>query len=178
MPSDETMGIGRLARASGTGAETLRYYERIGLLVQPGRRKGAYRRYGADAVARLRFIRRASELGFSLAETRELLTLRARQGAPCASVRAKAVEKLAAVDQKLAELTELRNAVAALVRACRGDKAVEHCTILAALGDDGTITTTKKGRPSCPPHPPPPRPTAAARASRASRPARSASKTA
>lgn len=167
MATDETMGIGRLARASGVGVETLRYYERIGLLVQPGRRKGAYRRYGPDAVARLRFIRRAALLGFSLAETRELLALRAREGAPCAAVRAKASAKLALVEQKLAELTELRDAVAALVRACRGDKAVEHCTILAALG--GEAESEKEGASSWP--------TLRPRVSPASKRARGASKT-
>lgn len=143
MATHESMGLGRLAQASGVPAETLRYYERIGLLATPGRRKGAYRRYGADAVARLRFIRRAAELGFSLAETRELLALRAREGVPCAGVRAKAAEKLHLIEQKLAELTELRDAVATLVRACSGDKAVEHCSILAAL--EGGVTEPTGG---------------------------------
>jgi MerR family copper efflux transcriptional regulator len=175
--AEETMGIGRLARATGVGAETLRYYERIGLLVQPGRRKGAYRRYGAEAVARIRFIRRAAALGFSLAETQELLTLRARQGAPCASVRVKASEKLAAIEQKLVELTELRDAIATLVHACRGDRAVEHCTILASLDTPNVIETNRGKEPSCP-QPHPPRRQAPARASRVSKHAKSASKTA
>lgn len=178
MRTDETMGIGTLARTTGVGVETLRYYERIGLLAQPGRRKGAYRRYGNDAVARLRFIRGAADLGFSLAETRELLALRAREGAPCASVREKASQKLSVIEQKLAELTELRDAVAALVRACSGDKAVEHCTILAALGGDGTIDRKRKGAPSWPQQRPRPERPAAPRAARASKPARGASKTA
>lgn len=168
------MGIGALARASGVGVETLRYYERIGLLAQPGRKKGAYRRYGADAIARLHFIRAAGDLGFSLAEIRELLTLRAREGAPCMAVREKAAQKLAIIEQKLTELTELRDAVSALLRACRGDRAVEHCTILAALSgaDDNR---PKEGRPSWPQQRP--RQPAPPRASRASRRARSASKT-
>lgn len=176
MPTDETMGIGALARASRVGVETLRYYERIGLLVQPGRRKGAYRRYGSDAVIRLRFIRGATELGFSLAETRDLLALRAREGAPCRSVREKASAKLALIEQKLAELTDLRDAVAQLVRRCEGDKAVEDCTILAALGGEG-FNRNRKGPTSWPQRRPRPLP-AVPRASRASKPARSASKTA
>lgn len=175
MPTDDTMGIGALARATGVGVETLRYYDRIGLLSQPGRRKGAYRRYGDDAVARLRFIRRAADLGFSLAETRELLALRAREGAPCTSVREKASQKLSVIEEKLVELTELRDAVAALVRACAGDRAVEHCTILAALAGDETVHRNRKGPPSWPQQHPRPEP-AAARASRARKPARSASK--
>jgi MerR family transcriptional regulator, copper efflux regulator len=177
MPSEETtMGIGALSRASGVGIETLRYYERIGLLTQPGRKKGAYRRYGPDAITRLRFIRRAAVLGFSLAETRELLALRAREGAPCTTVREKASQKLAVIEQKLAELTDLRDAVATLVRACRGDKAVEHCTILAALGGDGAIQHRKGRSPWPQQRPPPPRTAAAAHASRASKRASGASK--
>jgi hypothetical protein len=76
-------------------------------------------------------------VGFSLAETCELLALRARKGAPCAAVREKAEQKLAIIEQKLAELAELRDAVRALIGACHGNRAVEHCTILAALsGED------------------------------------------
>ena len=176
MPAVETMGIGQLARAAGVGVETLRYYERIGLLAQPGRSKGAYRRYDADAISRLGFIRRATELGFSLAETRDLLALRAREGAPCASVRAKASAKLALVEQKLAELTLLRDAIATLVTACAGDRAVEHCTILAAIGGGDEPNTTKEGNSW--PRQPPTRPAAPARASRARKRASAASKTA
>jgi MerR family copper efflux transcriptional regulator len=146
MADENDLTIGSLARSAGVGRETVRYYERIGLLATPGRRKGAYRRYTPGDVARLRFIRRAGELGFTLAETSELLALRAREGSPCASVRAKAKAKLTAIEQKLVELTELRDAVAALVRACRGDRAVEHCSILAALGDEEDPARTKKSR--------------------------------
>lgn len=170
---DETFTIGTLARRAGVGVQTVRYYERIGILPQPGRPKGGYRRYGDEAVARLQFVRRAAQLGFSLAETKELLTLRTRQGAPCGAVRTRAEEKLAAIEQKLAELQELRDAVAYLVRTCSGKTAVEHCSILAALGEP---ETTKKGKekPSCPP---PPRPPVRRRASRVSRRANAASKT-
>lgn len=185
MPDENHLTIGALARLAGVGREALRYYERIGLLTTPGRPKGAYRRYGDGDVARLRFIRRAAELGFTLAETKELLALRAREGAPCASVRAKASEKLDAIERKLAELTELRDAVAALVHACRGDRAIEHCTILAALGDEEGISSHQKKdqsrnrtKESTAWPQPRRRPTAATHASRAPKRASAASRTA
>jgi MerR family transcriptional regulator, copper efflux regulator len=174
---ERTLSIGALARECGVGVQTIRYYERIGLLSQRGRTKGTYRRYGADELARLKFIRRSAQLGFTLAETSELLALRAREGAPCSSVRTKAERKLAAIERKLAELTSLRDAVATLVHACAGDTAIEHCSILAALESSDEDTTPKEGKLSCQPPSPrrrqPPRP-----ASPASKRARSASKTA
>lgn len=181
MAREDELTIGGLARLAGVGRETLRYYERIGLLPAPGRRKGGYRRYGAAEVARLRFIRRAVDLGFTLAETGELLALRAREGAPCAGVRSKAHAKLEAVEQKLLELTELRDAIAALVRACRGDRAVEHCTILAALGEGGSFedpSSKKKEKRTPWSTPSKRRAEAPAPVSRASRPASAASKSA
>ncbi|MBN9165801.1 MAG: heavy metal-responsive transcriptional regulator [Myxococcales bacterium] len=177
--SEGTFTIGVLARRAGVGVQTVRYYERIGLLPRAGRAKGGYRRYGEEAVARLQFIRHAARLGFTLAETKELLTLRARRGAPCGAVRTRAEEKLAAIERKLAELRELRDAVAHLVHACSGGTAVEHCSILAALSrqpetDNNQPETGKKEKGSCPPPPRPVRrPT-----SRVSRRANAASKTA
>jgi len=170
--SDETLTIGTLAKRVGVNVQTVRYYERIGILPKPGRSQAGYRHYGEDAVARLHFIRHATQLGFTLGETKELLTLRARQGAPCSTVRTRAEQKLAMIDAKLQELRELRDAVARLVRTCSGDTAVEHCSILAALGEP-EITT--KGKSSWPqPQPPPAHP----RASRASRRVNVASRTA
>ncbi|HQY65362.1 MAG: heavy metal-responsive transcriptional regulator [Myxococcales bacterium] len=160
---DGTFTIGTLARRAAVGVQTIRYYERIGLLPQPTRAKGGYRRYGDDAVARLQFVRHATQLGFTLAETKELLALRARQGAPCGTVRRRAEEKLAAIEQKLTELRELRDAVARLVRTCSGDTAVEHCSILAALGEPDT---SKKGKSACPPQPRHPAPLPVSRASK------------
>ncbi|MBK8214343.1 MAG: heavy metal-responsive transcriptional regulator [Myxococcales bacterium] len=128
-----SMSIGELARRAGVAVDTLRYYERLGLLEPAGRTKTGYRRFGPEAEERLGFIGRAKSLGFTLADVAELLRLRARPGAPCAAVREKAREQLAVVDQKLAELSRLRAAVAALVGACQGDRAVERCSILEAL---------------------------------------------
>lgn len=171
---ERPLSIGGLARECGVGVQTVRYYERIGLLAQTGRQKGTYRRYGPDEVARLKFIRRAAQLGFTLAETKDLLALRAREGAPCSSVRTKAETKLVAIEKKLVELTKLHEAVSSLVRACKGDRAVEHCSILAALGSANEIKPQEGKDPCQPPSPrirPTPRP-----ASRASKRVRSASK--
>jgi DNA-binding transcriptional MerR regulator len=169
--SGETFTIGTLAKRAGVNVQTIRYYERVGILPKPGRAKGGYRRYGTDAVARLRFIRHAARLGFSLIEAKELLALRARQGAPCGTVRTRAEAKLATIERKLAELSELRDAVANLVHTCAGNTAVEHCSILAALDEP----ESQEGKLPCPAplHHPAPRP-----ASRASRRANAASKTA
>ena len=128
-----SMSIGELARRAGVAVDTLRYYERLGLVAPAGRTKAGYRRFGPEAVERLGFIGRAKSLGFTLADVAELLRLRARPGAPCGAVREKARVQLVVVEQKLEELRRLRDAVAALVGACEGDRAVERCSILEAL---------------------------------------------
>src|SRR3546814_19125729 len=96
--------IGEAARATGTKAETIRYYERIGLLPRPGRTAGNYRSYGADDVARLSFVRRARGPGFSLDQVRELLDLSERSDRPCDTVDAIACTHLAEVERKIAAL--------------------------------------------------------------------------
>lgn len=154
------LSIGALAKRAGVSVQAVRYYERLGLMPQTRRASGEYRKYDDAAVARLRFIRRAADLGFTLAETKDLLSLRARPGAPCKSVRVRAREKLAAIELKLAELQELRRAVAALVDACGGDTAVEHCSILAALSEPQATQPNEERIPSWPtrrPKAPPPR---------------------
>jgi len=138
--SGETFTIGTLAKRAGVGVQTVRYYERLGILPKAARSKAGYRRYNDEAVARLRFVRYAAQLGFTLNETKELLALRAHKGAPCGAVRARAEQKLAIIEAKLNELRELRKAVAQLVRKCSGDTAVEHCSILAALSEPETNT--------------------------------------
>jgi len=134
LPMDgETFTIGALAQHAEVNVETVRYYERIGLLPKPARTGRGHRRYTSEDLARLRFVRHAAGLGFTLTETNELLALRARSGAPCRAVRLRAEEKLETIERKLAELRTLRDAVARLVNACAGDTAVERCSILAAL---------------------------------------------
>lgn len=131
-----SLTIGRLATEAGVGIDTVRYYERAGLLPPPPRRASGYREYPADAVARLRFIRRAKELGFTLVEIGELLQLSGRGGV--AEIRAAARHKLDVVEHKLAELQRVRDALHTLTEACPGHGPAQHCPILRALSDEVT----------------------------------------
>lgn len=126
------MAIGELARATGTKAETIRYYERIGLLRQPARTAANYRSYGSDELARLTFIRRARALGFSIDQVRALMSMSDASDQSCDAVDAIAREHLATVEQKLADLTALRRELSSLVDQCvRG--SIAECRILEAL---------------------------------------------
>ncbi|MNC86331.1 Mercuric resistance operon regulatory protein [compost metagenome] len=111
----------------------MRYYEREGLLQKPARAANGYRQYPADAVARLRFIRQAKELGFSLNEIKELLSLRVTPGKSCADVRAHAEHKIADVDRRIASLKRVRGVLVKLASACSGKGPVTQCPILEAL---------------------------------------------
>jgi DNA-binding transcriptional MerR regulator len=129
-----TMTIAHAARLAGVGVETIRFYERRGLIRQPRRpASGGFREYGAETVARIRFIRQAQELGFSLREVQDLLSLRADPRADCAAVRARAVMKREEVEQKIAQLNRLRAALDALIANCPGSGALRSCTILDAI---------------------------------------------
>ncbi|HEX4928830.1 MAG TPA: MerR family transcriptional regulator [Burkholderiales bacterium] len=125
------MTIGRLARAAGVHVETIRYYQRLGLLDSPARPPGGVRRYAPRAVAKLRFIRRAQELGFSLAEIRRLI--RFEEVRSCGDTRALAAENLARVEARLADLRRLRGALRRLIACCdrRGDHVA--CPIIEGL---------------------------------------------
>jgi MerR family mercuric resistance operon transcriptional regulator len=125
--------IGRVARSAGLAVDTVRYYEREGLLNKPARTASGYRHYTPDAVARLRFIRQAKDLGFSLAEIKELLALRVTPGKSCADVRAHAQHKIADVDRRIASLKRVRGALVKLASACSGKGPVSQCPILEAL---------------------------------------------
>ena len=130
----ETMGIGAVAKAAGVGIDTVRYYERAGLVAPKGRLSSGYRRYSELEVSRLRFIRRAQSLGFSLKEIRELLALSSSRNV--ASVKRKAEAKLADVDRRLMELKRIRAGLSSLVEACPGHGLPESCPILQALGGE------------------------------------------
>jgi len=124
--------IGNLAKATDTKVETVRYYERIGLLAAPERTGGNYRAYGTEALARLSFIRRARDLGFSIDQVRALLDLASDKQRDCGSVDALASEHLAEIDRKLADLNALRRELSALIASCKGGR-VSECRILEAL---------------------------------------------
>ncbi len=132
----QLMQIGQLARRAGVPIDTVRYYERNGILPPPERQSSGYRRYGDDDVSRLRFVRRAKGLGFTLGEIRELLALSSRRDDDMAGLKATASEKLADVEQKLAELTRVRDGLRTLVASCPGHGALERCPILAALAEE------------------------------------------
>lgn len=135
-PATVMQTIGRIARASGVAIETIRYYEREGLLRPPERSASGYRLYTPEAVERLHFIQRAKRLGFSLQEIGTLLDL-ADQDAPSAEVRALASEKLEVIEARLRDLQGMREALSALVSRCDGRGDAAHCPIIGALSNAG-----------------------------------------
>lgn len=128
-----TMTIGQVAREAGIGVETVRFYEREGLLERPARRLSGYRQFEPNAVARLRFIKQAQRLGFTLREIKELLALKLDPGATRAQVRERAVDKIADIDRRIADLRRMKKAIAPLIEACNGKGKLEGCPILAAI---------------------------------------------
>ena len=140
----ETIKIGRLAELSGVSIDTVRYYEREGLLPQPARRPSGYREYGHDDVERLRFVRRAKELGFSLTEIAELLSLTDDRHADMQGVKRKAEERLEQVEAKIKELRRMKRGLAELIAACPGHGELHRCPIVAAL--NGDKSTSRKSR--------------------------------
>jgi MerR family mercuric resistance operon transcriptional regulator len=129
--------IGQVARNAGVGIETVRFYERQGLLQEPARRESGYRQYPEDVVARLRFIRRAKELGFSLKEIKELLALRVDPDTTCAEVKSRAEAKIADIEEKIQALRRIKKALAKLTAVCRGRGPTSECPILDALDTEG-----------------------------------------
>lgn len=125
--------IGQVAKHAGVGVETIRFYERRGLIGQPQRRPSGYRQYRPDVIRRLRFVQRAKELGFSLREVAELLALRAARGRTCGDVKARALAKVADIDAKIASLQGMRGALLRLTEACGGQGPIRECPILDAL---------------------------------------------
>ena len=124
------MRIGQFARQAGVGIDTVRYYEREGLLPPPERQASGYRRYSAADVGRLQFIRRAKALGFTLDEIRDLLTLNHAAGADRGAVRELAQRRLEDVQQRIGELTGIRDALAQLVSRCSGKGPLAGCPII------------------------------------------------
>lgn len=128
------MTIGKVAKTAGVGVETIRFYERRGLIQQPRKPQGSgFRIYSDDVVLQVRFIRRAQQIGFSLGEIEELLSLRTDPDGDCADVRERASDKLAEVDGKIADLKRMRKALQSMIDACPAKGARRFCTILDAL---------------------------------------------
>lgn len=129
------MTISRLAAAADVNPQTVRYYERRDLLPRPRRTASGYRQYGEEALRRLRFIRRAQSLGFSLTEIRELLSLRVRPEVACHDVLQRTRQKLTLVDHKLAELQRIRARLEVLAAACERRQPTDDCPILEVLSE-------------------------------------------
>ena len=129
----ETLSIGQVARLSGVGVETMRFYEREGLLEEPPRRASGYRQYSEQVVQRLHFIQRAKRLGFSLKEINELLLLRVDAQTSCEEVRQRTEAKLAEVERKLVELQRMRQALLQVHSLCIGPGPTSACPMLEVL---------------------------------------------
>ena len=125
--------IGKVARAAGVGVETVRFYERKELVQRPRKPERGFRVYSPEIVTRIRFIRAAQGLGFSLREVSELLSLRADTAADAGSVRAQVETKLRDVDDRIRRLRNTRTALRQLFEGCSGDGPIQACSILDAL---------------------------------------------
>ncbi len=127
------MTIGRLAKAVGVNIQTVRYYERRKLLTPTARKPSGYRLYGDDTLKRLRFIKNAQALGFTLHEIAELLNLRVTSTARCGDVKRKAQAKLAIVEDKVRDLKALARALRSLIETCQAGQPTDRCPILQTL---------------------------------------------
>ena len=127
------MTIGKVAKASGVGIETIRFYEKEGLLEEPARRMSGYREYDDAVIPRLLFIRRAKELGFTLSEIKDLLALRVERKASCSRVKQQAEAKIADIDSKMKSLGRMKRALVKLTDACDESAPTSECPILGAL---------------------------------------------
>lgn len=142
MTASAPLTISAVAQRARVPLDTIRYYERRGLLPAPPRSAGGYRQYPADAVRRVTFIKRAQALGFTLEEIAELLALRIIPGGICDAVERRAQAAMVRIDAKLDELTRMREAISRLATACRSDHPADECPMLAALDKDAAENRT------------------------------------
>lgn len=141
----KNLTIGEAARQAGVGVETIRFYERRGLVEQPLKpQEHGFRVYSPEQIKRVKFIRRAQRIGFSLQEIRELLSLRADPEADCSEIRAQAAAKLEEVARKIEQLREIETALKALIAVCPGRGGLQACTILDTLAAD-TLAAADEG---------------------------------
>jgi MerR family mercuric resistance operon transcriptional regulator len=132
----ESLTIGKVARLAEIGVETVRFYEREGLIEEPSRRESGYRQYPKETIQRLRFIKRAKNLGFTLREIKELLALRLDPETTCGDVRRRAEAKIDDIEEKIRLLARMKEALAKLTMACSGRGPVSRCPILEAMEDE------------------------------------------
>ena len=129
----EKMTTSQLARESNVNLETIRYYERRGLIPKPPRNASGYRQYSQEDIARTKFIKRAQALGFSLREILEIFSLRMEPGTTCGDIKARVEAKIDEVEQKIADLRQIREALLNLVSKCTGKGPIGDCPILEIL---------------------------------------------
>jgi MerR family mercuric resistance operon transcriptional regulator len=130
--ANEGMTIGQAAAAVGVNVETVRFYERRGMIEQP-RKQGHRRHYSPAVIERLQFIRRAQHVGFSLREVHELLVLQSDPEADCSDVRSRTIQKLQVIDAKIEDLARMKAALETMVTFCPAKGSLRSCTILGAL---------------------------------------------
>ena len=128
--------IGRLAKQVGLGIETVRFYERQGLIEPPPRTDSNYRIYPVEEVARLRFIKKAKSLGFTLNEIKELMFIRHDPHATKADIKSRTVAKIKDIEEKIRDLTRIKTALEHLASSCDGHGPLDECPILEALDSD------------------------------------------
>ena len=133
----EYLTIGKLAKHSHVNVETIRYYERRGLIPMPSRRESGYRQFTQDIIARIRFIKRAQELGFTLKEISGLLSMRVDPHTTCADINVRAEQKIAQIQEKIRDLERMKRALIKLKASCRGRGPTGECPILEALDTNG-----------------------------------------
>lgn len=134
---DKELTIGRVAKLAGVNVETVRYYQRRGLVAEPGKPHMGYRRYRSDTVNHIRFIKRAQALGFTLKEVAILLSL--DEARACGKTRSLAVRKMDMIEEKLAGLTAMRTVLADLVTQCDAGRPTKGCPIIQALAQGGFL---------------------------------------
>jgi len=139
----ETLTIGQLAKAAKVNIETIRYYERRGLMPEPPRLESGYRQYSPDFVVRIRFIKRAQELGFSLKEITELLALRVDPQTSCSEAKRHAQAKIANIEGKIQTLQRMRQTLIELAAVCDEDGTTGDCPILEALNSGNSQAEDK-----------------------------------
>lgn len=145
------ISIGELAKRSGVGIETIRYYERLGVLAPISRKASGYRVFNHNSVRTLLFVKHAQELGFSLSEIKDLLQLKADKKPRCQEVQRKAEEHLLEVEKKIAQLVSIRTVLSELIGQCKDRKTDDRCPILECFDDstpqvDSSPTGSEKRR--------------------------------
>lgn len=143
-PTTMVLRIGDLAKTASVNVQTVRYYERLGMLRPERRTAAGYREYDSDAALRLRFIKHAQLLGFSLKEIDQLLRLRVRRGAACATIERKTRDKIAFIDAKMRELRRLKRSLQRIAHACEIRKPTADCPLLELL-EEGEVRQLPTG---------------------------------